>query len=98
MKLLLISDLNMGGADSAEQAVPRSGYANISLELCRRLTTYGHEVKILEANAYNLSHEQIKKEIERYVPDFVALTGASSMMDEIKKLCNMLPKNVKVIF
>ena len=46
MKLLLISDLNMGGADSAEQAVPRSGYANISLELCRRLTTYGHEVKI----------------------------------------------------
>ena len=46
-KLIFISDLNMGGADSAANAVPRSGYANISLELCRRLTEYGHEVKVL---------------------------------------------------
>lgn len=37
-KILYISDLNMGGANSADQAVPRSGYCNIAIELCRRLS------------------------------------------------------------
>jgi glycosyltransferase involved in cell wall biosynthesis len=46
-KLIYISDFNVGGADSAEKAVPRSGYANIGFELCRRLTNLGHEVKVL---------------------------------------------------
>lgn len=35
--IVYISDLNMGGADSSEQAVQRSGYANIAMELCRGL-------------------------------------------------------------
>ncbi len=46
-KIIYITDMNMGGADSAEQSVPRSGYANIGLELCRRLTNFGHEVIVL---------------------------------------------------
>jgi len=37
-KILYVSDLNMGGANSADQAVPRSGYCNIAIELCRRLS------------------------------------------------------------
>lgn len=37
----------MGGADSAETAVPRSGYANIGIELCRGLSKSGYEVKAL---------------------------------------------------
>jgi glycosyltransferase involved in cell wall biosynthesis len=46
-KIVYISDFNVGGADSAERAVPRSGYANIGFELCRRLTNFGHDVKVL---------------------------------------------------
>lgn len=45
--IVYISDFNMGGANSADKAIPRSGYANIGMELCRRLTTLGYEVKVL---------------------------------------------------
>ena len=45
--IVYVSDFNMGGQDSAETAVPRSGYANIGLELCRKLVGFGHEVKVL---------------------------------------------------
>jgi glycosyltransferase involved in cell wall biosynthesis len=45
--LIYISDFNMGGQNSAEKGVPRSGYANIGIELCRGLTKLGHEVKVL---------------------------------------------------
>lgn len=47
MKLIYVSDFNVGGADSSEKAVPRSGYSNIGFELCRRLTNFGHEVIVL---------------------------------------------------
>ena len=46
-KIIYVSDLNMGGADSAEKSVPRSGYANIAMQLCRRLAEHGNEVKVL---------------------------------------------------
>lgn len=45
--LLYISDFNMGGANSAEAGVTRSGYANIGMELCRRLADFGHDIKVL---------------------------------------------------
>ena len=45
--LVYISDFNMGGADSAMDSVPRSGYTNIGMELCRRLAGMGHDIKIL---------------------------------------------------
>lgn len=46
-KIVYVSDFNVGGQDSSDDAVPRSGYANIGFELCRRLTKLGHEVKVL---------------------------------------------------
>lgn len=46
-KILYISDFSMGGMDSAEVAIPRSGYANIGMELCRRLAAMGHQVIVL---------------------------------------------------
>lgn len=45
--IIYITDMNMGGANSADQAVPRSGYSNIGIELCRGLHGLGYEVKIL---------------------------------------------------
>lgn len=45
--IIYISDLNMGGADSAEEAVARSGYANIAMELCRGMANEGYEVMVL---------------------------------------------------
>src|SRR3972149_3510217 len=56
--LVYISDLNMGGADIAEQSVPRSGYANISMELCRRLTEMGHDVKVLGLGYTGQEHNE----------------------------------------
>lgn len=46
-KILYVSDFSMGGMDSAEVAIPRSGYANIGMELCRRLAAMGHQVIVL---------------------------------------------------
>lgn len=46
-KIVYVSDFNVGGQDSSDDAVPRSGYANIGFELCRRLTKLGHDVKVL---------------------------------------------------
>lgn len=47
MNIIYISDFFVGGADSSEKAIPRSGYSNIGMELCRRLASYGHDVKVL---------------------------------------------------
>lgn len=57
-RLVYISDLNMGGADSAEDSVPRSGYANIAMELCRRLTEMGHEIKVLGLGYTGQEHRE----------------------------------------
>src|SRR5687767_8190267 len=45
--IIYISDLNMGGSDSAEEAVARSGYANIAIELCRGLSKNDCDVMVL---------------------------------------------------
>ena len=58
LHLVYISDLNMGGTNSAEKAVPRSGYANIALELCRRLAGFGHEIKILGIGYTGQEHHE----------------------------------------
>ena len=99
VKMLLIqpnyrSIYSYAGSKTATPIYPPLGLAYIAAVVREK----GHEVKILEANAFDLTHEQIKEVIEKYNPDFIAITGASSMMDEITKLCSFLPKNVKVIF
>jgi glycosyltransferase involved in cell wall biosynthesis len=45
--VLYVTDMNMGGANSADSATPRSGYANIGIELCRRLVQMDTDVKVL---------------------------------------------------
>jgi glycosyltransferase involved in cell wall biosynthesis len=45
--VLYVTDMNMGGANSADNATPRSGYANIGIELCRRLVQMDIDVKVL---------------------------------------------------
>ncbi len=47
LHLIYVSDFSMGGSNSAEKAIPRSGYTNIGIELCRRLSAFGHDVKVL---------------------------------------------------
>ncbi|MBI4116666.1 radical SAM protein [Candidatus Pacearchaeota archaeon] len=98
-KLLLIqpnyrSIYSYAGSKTATPIYPPLGLAYIAAVVRER----GFEVKILEANAFDLNHEQIKEAIEKYFPDYVAMTGASSMMDEITELCALLPENLKVIF
>ncbi len=99
VKLLLIqpnyrSVYSYAGSKTATPIYPPLGLAYIAAVVREK----GFDVKILEANAFDLNHEQIKEAIEKYFPDYVAMTGASSMMDEITKLCALLPENSKVIF
>src|SRR3990167_8740178 len=99
VKLLLIQPnyraiYSYAGSRTATPIYPPLGLAYLAAVVREG----GHDVRILEANAHDLNHEQMKKAIHDYNPDFVAMTGASSMMDEIKKLCEMLPRDVTVIF
>lgn len=56
--LIYISDFNLGDADSSKSANPRSGYANIGVELCRRLVSYGHEIKVLGLGYTGQEHHE----------------------------------------
>lgn len=58
LHIVYVSDLNMGGSDSAAQSVPRSGYANIAIELCRKLVEFGHEVKVLGLGYTGQEHNE----------------------------------------
>src|SRR3989344_3022656 len=99
VRLLLIqpnyrSIYSYAGSKTATPIYPPLGLAYIAAVVRGE----GHEVKILEANAFDLTHEQIKEIILGYNPDFVAMTGASSMMDEIRELCSLVPDNIRIIF
>ncbi len=98
-KLLLIqpnyrSVYSYAGSETATPIYPPLGLAYLAAVVRQN----GFDVKIIEANALNLTHEQIKKEIINYNSDYVAMTGASSMMNEIEKLSKLCPENVKIIF
>src|SRR3989344_669592 len=99
VRLLLIqpnyrSIYSYAGSKTATPIYPPLGLAYMAAVVREK----GHDVKILEANAFDLNHEQIKEVILRYNPDFVAMTGASSMMDEIRELCSLVPDNIRIIF
>ncbi|HJO14821.1 MAG TPA: radical SAM protein [Candidatus Pacearchaeota archaeon] len=98
VRLLLIQPnyrlvYSYAGSDTATPIYPPLGLAYIAAVVREA----GHDVKILESNAHNLTHEQIKKEIFNYNPDFIALSASSSLMNEVDKLSNLCPENVKVI-
>lgn len=97
-KLLLIQPnyrlvYSYAGSSTATPIYPPLGLAYIAAVVKEA----GFSVKIIEANANNLTHEQIKQEIINYQPDYVALSASSSLMNEVDKLCNLCPKNVKII-
>lgn len=56
--IIYVTDMNMGGVNSAEQAVPRSGFANIGIELCRGLCELGHNVKVLGLGYTGQEHDE----------------------------------------
>tara|TARA_Y100000034_G_scaffold126632_1_gene178126 strand:- start:236 stop:1636 length:1401 start_codon:yes stop_codon:yes gene_type:complete len=97
-KLLLIQPnyrlvYSYAGSETATPIYPPLGLAYIAAVVREK----NFDVKILEANAHNLTYEQIQQEIKNYNPDYIALTAASSMMDEVKKLSKMFPEKAKVI-
>ena len=56
----------------------------------------GIEVKILESNAYDLSHEQIKRSIDEYGPNIVGLTATTSLIEEAHEIANLCSKDIQV--
>jgi len=54
-------------------------------------------VKILESNAFDLNHEQIKKEINEYNPDIVGITSTTSLIEESHEIAQLCDKKIKVI-
>ncbi|MEK6914124.1 MAG: radical SAM protein [Nanoarchaeota archaeon] len=97
-KLLLIQPnyrlvYSYAGSDTATPIYPPLGLAYIAAVAREK----GFPVKIIEANAYNLNYEQIKKEIIDYEPNFLALSGSSSMMNEIDKIARLCPENIKIV-
>ena len=97
-KLLLIQPnyrlvYSYAGSDTATPIYPPLGLAYLAA-VAREA---GYPVKIVEANAHNLTHYQIKKEIEDFQPDFVALSASSSLINEAEKLANLCPEKTKVI-
>jgi len=58
MKIVYVTDMNIGGSNSAEAAVSRSGYANIGFSLCRGLEELGHEVKVLGLGYTGQEHSE----------------------------------------
>ncbi|MCK4647417.1 cobalamin-dependent protein [Candidatus Pacearchaeota archaeon] len=54
-------------------------------------------VKILEANAFDLDHNQIREEIRKYYPDIVGLTATTSMIEETHELAQLCDKKIKVV-
>lgn len=54
-------------------------------------------VKILESNALDLNHEQIKKEINEYNPDIVGITSTTSLIEEAHEIAQLCDKKIKVI-
>src|SRR3989344_6838070 len=97
-KLLLIQPnyrivYSYAGSSTATPIYPPLGLAYLAAAARQA----GFPVKIIEANANNLTHEQVKQQIIDYNPDFVAMSASSSMMDEVDKLAKLCPDNVKII-
>lgn len=57
-KIIYVSDFNMGGANPADKAVPRSGYANIGIELCRGLEANGNTVRVMGLGYTGQEHNE----------------------------------------
>ncbi|MEK6871456.1 MAG: radical SAM protein [Nanoarchaeota archaeon] len=81
------------GSSTATPIYPPLGLAY----LAGYVRQFGIDVKIIEANALDLTHQQIKQEIDAYKPDFLALSASSSLMEEVEKLTKLTPDKCIVI-
>ncbi len=81
------------GSKTLTPIYPPLGMAYIAAVLREK----GFRVKILEANAFDLDYGDIKRIIEKEHPRYVAFTASTSLMEEISKLCDLVPDNVKII-
>jgi len=98
MKVLLIQPNYRGIYSYAKKKeitpiFPPLGLAYIAAVLKKE----GIEVKILEANAFNLNHDQIKKAIINYAPEFVGITSTTSLIEEAHEIALLCNKSIKVI-
>ena len=98
MKILLIQPnyreiYSYGGAKELTPIFPPMGLAYMAAVLKKNY----FDVEILEANAFNLTHEQIKKEIENYNPDYVGITSTTCMIEEANEIAKLCPEKTKVI-
>ncbi len=55
------------------------------------------EVEILEANAHDLNHQQIKKAIEKYNPSIVGITSTTSLIEEASEIAELCDKKICVV-
>jgi radical SAM superfamily enzyme YgiQ (UPF0313 family) len=53
----------------------------------------GHKVRLIDANALNLSKEEILKEVKRFNPDVIAFTITTYMFYSVLKWAEFLKKN-----
>ena len=60
------------------------------LYLAAMLEKEGHEVKIIDAPVENLDLEQVLARIARFEPDFVGVSGITSIAEKTKALCQGL--------
>jgi len=72
---------------------PPLGLAHIAAVLKKN----GVAVEILEANANDFNHEEIKKLIDSYSPDIVGITSTTSLIEEAHEIANLCDKKIKVI-
>lgn len=56
--VVYVSDFSVGDDDSSKAAVPRSGYTNIGIELCRQIVNYKNEVKVLGLGYTGQEHQE----------------------------------------
>lgn len=61
------------------------------------LKNKGIEVQILEANAHDLNHEQIKKFIEDCSPNIAGITATTSLIEEAHQIALLCPKKISVV-
>jgi len=54
-------------------------------------------VKILEANAHDLNHFQIKKVIEEYNPSIVGITSTTPLIEEAHEIAELCKKDITVV-
>lgn len=60
----------------------------------------GHEVKILDSLAMNLTFDDVEKEIKKYSPDIIAITSTTSMIYDsykVSEISKKIDNNIKIV-